>query len=168
MPPELGDTYALSKVAGEGLVLAASTHNRVVRLSNVYGRSFRSNLFLSDILRQAVQTGSISLRSCLDSSKDYISVDDVSELILTIAGDSEERIYNIAAGYNTTHRQLIDEIVRLRGVRIEVPDDAPKNVVPLIDVRLIKDEFGFGPRDVVSDLADLVSAFASELEGIKR
>jgi nucleoside-diphosphate-sugar epimerase len=159
-----GDVYALSKLAGEGIALAASLENRVVRLSNVYGPSVRSELFLSDILKQAVRTGRISLRSSLESSKDYVSVEDVADSILQIATASRERVYNIAAGTNVTHRSLIEAIRRSAPVDVEVAADAPATLVPAIDTRRLQAEFPFAPRSVVDDLPALVDAFRAALE----
>jgi nucleoside-diphosphate-sugar epimerase len=157
-----GDVYAASKLAGEGIVLAAKPQNRVVRASNVYGASLRSQLFLSDIVRQAVRTGCIDLRSSLDSSKDYISVDDLAALVLRIAAGSRERVYNIAAGCNTTHAALIEAIVGSSRVQVRVPDDAPTVNVPEIDVSRVMEEFSFVPRDVVDDIPDLIRAFRAD------
>ena len=57
-PAEPREVYALSKIAGENLVLAQGDRNtKVVRLSNVFGPSLRSELFLSQLLRAAVRTG---------------------------------------------------------------------------------------------------------------
>ena len=159
-PFQQSDTYALSKAAGEGLVLSANANNRVVRLSNVYGPSLRSELFLSDILRQAARSGKIALRSSLESSKDYVSVRDAAELILKIASSSEQPIYNIAAGRNTTHRQLIEEIQRWWDVKVEIAAGAPTIVVPAIDVSRTQGEFPFQPMDVVNDMKELLHAFA--------
>ena len=160
LPFRAGDTYALSKAAGEGLVLNAKPENRVVRLSNVYGPSLRSELFLSDILRQAATSGKIALRSSLESSKDYVSVLDVADLILQIAASSKEQIYNIAAGQNTTHRELVEEIQRWSGAALEIQEDAPAVIVPPIDVSRLQTEFPFEPRRVVDDIKALVHAFA--------
>ena len=163
-PPALrsddpADTYALSKLAGEGLVLSAGPQHRVVRCSNVYGESFRSELFLSDILRQAATTGRIAIRTALDSSKDYVSVDDVAEAVLAIAAGSEHRIYNVAAGRNTTHGALLAAIARAVPFELSVAPDAPTVVAPLIDAGRLQSEFPFEPRDVLEDVGGLARAF---------
>ncbi len=154
-----GDVYPLSKAAGESAVLSASPENRVVRASNIFGPSVRSELFLSDILRQAARTGRIALRSSLDSSKDYVGVDDVAELLLQIGRRSRHRIYNVAAGSNTTHRSLLDAIAAALPVTVDVPEGAPTVVVPEIDVARVSAEFAFAPRAVVEDVPRLVAAF---------
>ena len=153
------DVYAASKLAGEGIVLAAREENRVVRCSNVYGESLRSELFLSDILRQAAKTGRISIRSSLRSAKDYVSVVDVADCVLRIAGGSRERIYNVAAGRNTTHGALLDRLHSVVPFELEIAPQSPDVVVREIDVRRIQDEFAFEARDVLDDLPRLAEAF---------
>ena len=154
-----GDTYALSKLAGEGAVLSARSENRVLRCSNIYGPSLRSGLFLSDVLRQAATTGRIALRSSLDSSKDYVSVDDVARLSLQVAHGSDHAIYNVAAGTNTTHRSLLEVILQLAPVDVDIAAGSPTVVVPPIDIRRIQREFGFEARPVIDDLPSVVKAF---------
>jgi nucleoside-diphosphate-sugar epimerase len=158
-----GDVYALSKLAGEGAVLGAGASNRVVRLSNVYGASFRSGLFLSDILRQLAETGRIALRTSRESSKDYVSVDDVAECILRIAAGSEHAVYNVAAGRNTSHGALLDAILRAVPAEIAIASDAPTVTVPAIDVERVRRVFAFEPRNVLDDVPALVAAFVEAL-----
>jgi nucleoside-diphosphate-sugar epimerase len=153
------DVYALSKAAGEAVVLASSNEHRVVRLSNVYGPSFRSELFLSDILRQAAATGKIALRSSLDSAKDYVSINDVVRRILDVATNSNERVYNIASGMNTTHRALLDAIASSLPVTTEIAHDAPTTVALPVNIERLCREFPFTPRRVTDDIPTLVRAF---------
>ncbi len=156
---EIGDTYAASKLAGEAIVLSASPENRVVRCSNVYGPSLRSELFLSDVLRQAASTGRIAVRTAPSSSKDYVSVDDVAARVLDVASGSRHRIYNLAAGRNTTNEALLDAIARAIRVEVTIAPGSPSIVVPHIDVARVQAEFPFEPRDVLGDVPELVRAF---------
>ena len=65
-PQDADDLYALSKAAGEVVTVAAG--GRVARLSNVYGPRLEGGGFLPAILREAVETGRVTLESALDSS----------------------------------------------------------------------------------------------------
>jgi len=157
-PLDMNSTYAISKLAGEAAALAASTNNVVVRLSNVFGPKMRSRVFLNDIMRQAVSSGRIEIRTALDSSKDYVALDDVSDLVLRIARAGTQRVYNIAAGYNTTHAQLTHKIAAAVPVRVVVEPDAPLAVAPTIDIGRIKREFPFTPRNVVEAIPEMIRA----------
>ncbi|HTU82336.1 MAG TPA: NAD-dependent epimerase/dehydratase family protein [Candidatus Acidoferrales bacterium] len=156
------DVYVASKLAGENLVLAANPANRVVRASNTFGASLRSQLFLSDVLRQAVTTGRIQLRSALESSKDYVSVEDVAERTLDVASRGTHRIYNVAAGRNTTHRALIDAIRRVLPVDVEIAPGSPATTAQPIDVARVQAEFPFVPAEVCAEVPRLLQAFARE------
>lgn len=154
-----GDTYALSKLAGEGVVLQAGERNRVVRASNIYGASLRSRLFLSDILRQAAATGRIELRSSLESSKDYVSVDDVAAMLLAVGAGSRERIYNVAAGENVAHGALLEAILPVLPAQVRVAPGSPTVTVPRIDIARVSQEFAFEPRRVLDDLPRVAREF---------
>jgi nucleoside-diphosphate-sugar epimerase len=157
-PLDVRSTYATSKSAGEAAVLSASANNVVVRLSNVFGPQMRSNVFLNDILHQAVSTGRIELRTALDSSKDYIAVDDVADLLLRIASAGTQRVYNLAAGYNTTHAQLTRAIAATLPVEVVVVPGAPLAVAPTIDIGRVRREFKFTPRNVVEAMPAMLRA----------
>ena len=167
-PSDRNATYATSKIAGEAAVLAASERNIVVRLSNVYGPNFRARVFLSDILRQAIETGRIELRTALASSKDYISVDEVADLVLRIMGEGKHQIYNVAAGRNTTNAELTRAIAATLPVEVRVASNAPTSIVPKINIQRIRDEFGFSPRDVLDEVPVLVRAFSAAIRGSKK
>jgi nucleoside-diphosphate-sugar epimerase len=161
-PESPADFYTGSKIAGETLTLAASLENRVIRLSNVFGPSTRSQLFLSDVLRQAVTKRRIVIRTALRSSKDYVWVDDAAAAIVKIAHGSKERIYNVAAGTNTSHGEIIEAIRSLLPVDVEVSPSAPTVVTPSIDTRRIQSEFPFAPRHTTLEMGQMIEAFRAD------
>ncbi|MBV8424463.1 MAG: SDR family oxidoreductase [Candidatus Eremiobacteraeota bacterium] len=157
---DASDVYAATKTAGENAVLNdPRPRMRVLRLSNVYGPSFRSGLMLSDFLRQAATTGRIVVRSSRDSEKDHVSIDDVVDVGLRIAFTGRERLYNIAAGRNTKQGLLLDAIAAASKCTIEIMPDAPAVVFAPIDVARVRKEFGFETRDVLDDLPRLWREF---------
>jgi nucleoside-diphosphate-sugar epimerase len=154
------DVYAATKAAGEVVVLTdARPSLRVVRLSNVYGPSFKSGLMSSDFLRQAATSGKIAVRSSRDSEKDHVSVEDVVELTLRIAESGKERIYNVAAGTNTKQGDLLDRIAAKSGCGIETAPNSPAVVFAPIDVTRIRGEFDFCARDILDDVPTLWREF---------
>jgi nucleoside-diphosphate-sugar epimerase len=150
------DIYNMSKMMGETLCLTNNNDKiKVVRISNVIGVGSGSDNFVFDIARQAI-SGHIVLKSDLSSSKDYIHLDDVVELLPRIVTTGEKRLYNIASGRKLSHRQWIDGLVSLTGCTLEVLPKAPRSDFPDIDTGLIKSEFGHVPREVLSCLSDIV------------
>jgi nucleoside-diphosphate-sugar epimerase len=164
-----GDVYAATKAAGEVVVLFDSRPElRVVRLSNVYGPSFRSGLMSSDFLRQAAMTGVIEVRSASDSEKDHVSVEDVVDVTLRIAASGKDRVYNIAAGRNTKQGELLDRIATVSGCRVEVKSGSPTVRFAPIDIMRIRSEFGFRARDILNDVPGLWREFDGHFSAAKQ
>jgi len=151
--------YNLSKAMGESLLLASGRPGRVVRLSNVYGPDFGSENFLSTIVRDAVRTGRVVLRTSLDSEKDYVNVSDVVELLPRIAAGGRRPIYNVAAGVNVSNGQIVQRLAALTGCEVAVAAGAPVVRFPAIDTTLVREEYGFSPRNLLEDLPALVKAY---------
>jgi nucleoside-diphosphate-sugar epimerase len=158
-PPDRVDVYRASKIAGESVALCGHSDACVLRLSNVYGQSFDSGLFLSDILRQAATSGKIAVRTSEASAKDYISVDDVARAVVDLCSlDRVERIYNVARGRNTTHGEIFS-VLRNQNIEVNVPTDAPTSTAPTISVERLARDLTWQPRDVLADLPDLLRSF---------
>ena len=156
--------YNISKAMGESLTLSCGRRGRVVRLSAAYGRDFESENFLTTIMRDAILTKEIVLQTSVDSERDYISVDDVVELLLKIAASGRERIYNVASGKNVSHLELTNKISEFTGCRIEVMENAPRVSFPTINIDRIRKEFDFHPAgDVLTDVQKLVESYRADL-----
>lgn len=153
-PLRSDDLYSLSKGLGESIVLSLGTRGRVVRLSNVYGAG-QTGSFLSTILEEANQRGTITLRSALQAARDYVSVTDVASLLEKMALRGKERIYNVASGEPITNAELVEAIARLTGCSVTVAPDASPAALPRIDTGRIRAEFGFRPARVLDDLPSL-------------
>lgn len=156
-PQDPSDLYNLSKLMGESLCLSCGHPEvRIARLSNVVGgESQDSDNFIPSLLR-AAQEGRIVLRTSLSSSKDYIHIDDVVELLPRIATQGRARMYNVASGIQTTHAQWINHLAGLTGCHVEVAPNAPATTFAPIDVTRIRTEFDFVPRPVFSALPAII------------
>ena len=107
-PAVADDLYNISKLMGESMCLSGVRGGvRVARVSNVYGDDVTSENFLTAVTRDAVERGHVELETGLSSSKDYIAVTDVVDLLVSIALRGEQPIYNVASGCNTSHAELI-------------------------------------------------------------
>ncbi len=160
--PEAPDQlYNLSKLMGESLCHAAHRPEkpvRVVRLSNVVGGDLNSDNFIYALLREALATGAIQLNSSLDSAKDYIALADVTRMLEQIASHGQARCYNLASGQQTRHGEIVQAIAALTGARVSVAADAPRMDFPAIDIRRLREEFGFAPQPPLDGLAALLPA----------
>ena len=159
-PEDPEDLYDFTKLTSEALCHASHKANvRVVRLSNVVGRDFRSGNFLFDLIRNATDRGVIDLRSALDSAKDYISIDDVVDQIPGICQSGRRDCYNLCSGVNLTHHQLVEQIQAVTGARLSVCAAAPRFVSDAIDISRLRDEFSYQPTAVLPLVIELTNAY---------
>ncbi len=153
LPEDPSDLYNISKLMGESLCLRDDRKSvRVIRLSNVYGGNDQnSNNFLPTIIREA-RKGKITLQSSLISSKDYIHIDDVVDLIPKIAINGRKRLYNVASGILISNAQITKKLIQQTGCDVDVLTDAQTVTSPHINNERIKSEFFFNPQPVLDAL----------------
>ena len=162
-PSDPDELYNLSKLAGEAICLAQSAHTvRVARLSNVYGYEANSQNFLPSLIREALETGRIALRSAAGSAKDYVSVDAAADLLIDIALGGKHRLYNVASGVNTRAGDIAEAIGRATGATVEILPGAPEVSFAPIDVARLNAEFRHRPSPLLADLPDLVGVYRRE------
>ncbi|HEX3579437.1 MAG TPA: CmcI family methyltransferase [Thermoanaerobaculia bacterium] len=155
-PAHFEDIYTLSKATGEAVVLALGPKGRVVRISTAYGVD-QPQSFLGSIIQEAIREGRITLRSALESERDYISIDDLVPLLVRIATNGRHQIYNAGGGKNVTNGEVTAAISALTGCTVSVVADAPKTGFARIDCSRIEEEFGFSAARVLDDLPRLVA-----------
>lgn len=159
-PRSLSDLYNLSKLLGESLTLAkAGERARVVRLSNVYGPDWESQNFLITLIRDAVRIGRVTIHASPDSSKDYISVEDVVDLLIEIALSGRQTIYNVASGWPVANADLADALRRASGALVDFAEDAPLQTFPPIDISRITHDFDVRPRALLDELPRLIAEY---------
>ena len=159
-PQDPEDLVDLSKLAGEALCLSMNDEKvRIVRLSNVFGKDFTSETFLTEMIKSALLEGEINLRSALDSSKDFIDVKSTVNMMRCISEKGTHRIYNVASGYNVSHKEIICKLQEVTGCGLMVADDAPSIIWSIINIDLIKQEFNFKPTCLTGKLEELVDEY---------
>ena len=142
---EPSDLYNLSKLMGESLCLNSGRNGmRIARLSNVVGFDPDSDNFLPALIREAL-AGTIELRSALNSSKDYVALEDVLAILPRIAVEGLEPIYNVASGRNIRNGDLTKQLEALTGCRVQVAEQAPVQRFPSIRIERLRQEFRFSP-----------------------
>jgi nucleoside-diphosphate-sugar epimerase len=155
------DLYNLTKLTGESICFHCGRPNvRAVRLSNVIGTDTASSNFVFDIARDALR-GHVQLKTDPASAKDYIGIDDVSALLTKIAVSGREKLYNLASGRKTMHREWLEALARMTGCTYAADAGAPVVGFPDVDIGRIQNEFGFEPRDVIAYLPAILTALKS-------
>jgi len=156
--------YDLTKLTGEAICYASGRSGvRIARLSNVLGNDFLSQNFVFDLIRSACDSGRIELRTSLDSSKDYICLEDVVDILPRIARFGKSTCYNVASGRNTSHKDLLTPILAASGASLTVHDGAPVVTSPPINIDRLKSEFAFEPTSVLPTLAALVTEYRKQM-----
>ena len=163
-PLNLEDLVDISKLSGESLCLSMKNEKvRVVRLSNVFGEDYLSKNFLTDLMKSALVTGRIHLRSTLVSSKDYVDVESVVSVIRNISERGKHRLYNVASGYNISHQKIVFLLKDLTGCSVTVEEGAKALQWPIINIDRIVQEFDFQSISLLDKLEDLVEGYKSLL-----
>lgn len=153
----LDAVYDLSKLLGESLCLMqANPGVRVARLSNVYGMGQSRHTFLQMLLDEMACKEVVQIREDPDSSKDYISIEDVVVGLEWIALGGRKRLYNVASGYQLKHRELVKFLAEISGKPFEFLEGAPMRRFPAISVSRLVEEFGWRPSSLYENLSRLV------------
>lgn len=162
-PQRIDDLYGLSKATGEALVAARGGAVRSARLSNVYGADPETGTFLASVIGQAITEKHVHLQTSLESAKDYVSIEDVVNLLPRIASAGTQPLYNLASGHNVTNLELMTRLAELTGCSFDVAPGAPTAVFPSISIERLVTEFAFTPRRLVEDLPALIEAYANHV-----
>lgn len=151
------DLYNVSKAMGESLCMSAARAAVVLRLSHVYGPDDDSPNFLSSLIRDAIGSRHVELRSAPDSARDYVHVDVVTDAIVHAVGREEREIYNVASGAGVRAGAIVDRLRELTGCTVSVAADAPLAEAPAIDIRKAR-ALDLARCDVLADLPGLIEA----------
>ena len=151
-PKDPFDLYNASKITGELLALyCGRTNIKVARLSNVFGFDFNSENFITSIVKDALINKKIILRTTPDSAKDYISVDEVADLLIGLAALRTSGIYNIAGGFNVSNKDILAKIQSLTGCEIEYSEKAERIIFPVLDNQKIVKELNYENKATILD-----------------
>ena len=96
-------------------------------------------------------------RQSAKSTKDYVSLAEVTRLLPAIATGGRHRLYNLAAGVNTSHAAIAVVLRRRFGWHVDFAPGAPTVRFPPIDIARLTVEFGAALSNLSADLATLVA-----------
>lgn len=163
-PTQMDQIFNISKLAGEALCLSVGEPViRIARLSNVYGANDRSDVFLTSVLREAIQTGSVLFRTAPNSAKDYIHIDDAIQALIQISSEGHQPIYNIASGYNTSNQEIAAQLENL-GVSCRFAENAPEISFEPINTRALQESLGLRPAQLVNILPNVFMAMKASFK----
>jgi len=160
-PTNPSHLYNLSKLMGESLCLNSGHNAKVVRLSNVYGPSMGKDNFLASVLIEA-KSGKVTFRTSPSSSKDFVSIDDIVELLPKVATSHEKGIFNLASGTNVSNQEIA-RILESLGVEVSFLDGAPTWSFPKIDITRLCEKVGTPSRNAKSEFPQLFTQYLTEI-----
>ena len=164
-PDNINYYYNILKAASESLLLSLNKNIIILRLSNVFGNNINSPLLLPTLIRNAIQKSKINISININSTKDYISINDVIDLIFKIQKKNRFRIYNIAGGKNITLKKIIQIIHNKTNCRVFTKNQNIKIKEPVISINRIKKEYNFKPSlNLEKDLPSLITNFKKRLK----
>jgi nucleoside-diphosphate-sugar epimerase len=163
-PADPDDLFNLSKALGESLALHSGRPVCIARLSNIYGPDWQSNNFLPTLIKAAIRQRLLCLQTSLRSSKDYISIADVVNLLIHIGIKGSARVYNVASGRNVSNGELTARLRELTGCAIQVIPGAPTKSFPPINIDRISSEFGFSAVSLDQMLPSLLDQYQQRRE----
>lgn len=151
--PSVENLYDLSKMLGESLCLAQMNNKiRIARLSNVYGAGQSKHTFLGEIMNDLLELKTVTINESANSCKDYVSINDVVSLLVSISIKGKSNVYNVASGKSTSHAHLIQKLSELSDGELSFTKQAPSRAFPNIDISKVISEFNFLPSFVLDDL----------------
>jgi len=122
--------YSRGKAEREEITLS-SRKGCVLRLSNVYGKGMKNNLF-SDIRDEILLKGKkISIRN-FNSIADFIFIDDVVESIYKLIDLDMNGLYNLSTGVGTSPLEVLKFISKEIELSKKIVETSPKNTSKLI------------------------------------
>lgn len=108
-PHRLDDLYTLSKLTGESLCHQSRHENiKIARLSNIIGLRDDADIFIDQMLDEIVTANCLHLETSIESSKDYLYIDDAVDAVIELATSRQVGCFNVASGENTTTRTIIE------------------------------------------------------------
>ncbi len=153
-PADSSNLYNISKLAGEALCFSDRRKTvRIARLSNIFDDSFGSTTFLTELFQAAKTNGKMQLRSAPNSSKDYLLVEDMLPLLVKIALQGRERIYNVASGVNTPNQAITGVFAKVLKCTVDYAPNAPTVIHPRVEIDRVAREFFFQGGDFLGSLA---------------
>lgn len=145
-PHDISDFYNLSKLMGESLILNSGiSEARIARVS--YAVDFADDSFdnISNFIREAL-AGEVRFTAHRKSTKDYVVMDDILEMMPKIAVHGKSSIYNLASGHNVSTDEIADLLVSETGCRVKFDEGEMLRSPRSINVSLLENEFSYQPQ----------------------
>ena len=152
--------FNLQKLMCENFLLSQNKNIKIIRLSNVYGKNTFQKTFLPSLIRNSVKSKKINIRLNVNSSKDYIYIDDAVRNIFNLANKKEAKgIYNLAYGKNFKVKDIIKIINKETDCAINYFNSKNLEKFPEININKLKKTINFTSKvNLIKMLPKLIEA----------
>ena len=161
--PNLKNFYHNSlKLSAESLCLSLPNKKiKVVRMSNLFGNNFTNQIYLlPTLIRSSLNDKKINIFINKKSSKDYLHIDEASDVLIKIIKKGKRKLYNIASGKNIELSKIAEKIKKITNCKINYANQKTMVKEPIINIDRIKKEFNFKPKkDLIKSLSELISNY---------
>jgi hypothetical protein len=113
--------------------------------------------FLGQLLHEGQNSGRVVIQHSGCSAKDYVRLTAVVRLLPAIAAQGRARLYNVAAGFNTSHATIAERLRTIVGWQVSFAAAAPTIHFPPIDTARLDAEFGPTLSKLSIDLPTLLA-----------
>jgi dTDP-4-dehydrorhamnose reductase len=161
--------YAVSKLAGEQLVLAAGEQHLVIRTCGLYGLNAtqQKGNFVSTMLRLGRERGEV--RVVDDQRCTPTSVPDLTDAVLSLIEQNASGLYHFTNAGSATWCEFAEEIFRLAGMTVRVTPitsqefgaKARRPAYSVLDCTRLQSTLGRSPPDWHEALARHISMIDS-------
>ncbi len=157
-PNNLGHIYNLSKLMGESLCLNSERKTKITRLSNIFGPTMQPKNFIRQVFQDAVTNRKVHFLTAPQSTKDYVSINDVIHWLPQIALQGKHTVYNVASGKNTSNADIAI-LLKQNGITVSYATDAPEWSFPAVNTSGLNQEFGYASNSLSSEFDALYRHF---------
>jgi nucleoside-diphosphate-sugar epimerase len=130
-------------------------------MSNLFGNNFTNQIYLlPTLIRSSLNDKKINIFINKKSSKDYLHIDEASDVLIKIIKKGKRKLYNIASGKNIELSKIAEKIKKITNCKINYANQKTMVKEPIINIDRIKKEFNFKPKkDLIKSLSELISNY---------
>ncbi len=142
-------TYGLSKLLAEESIKSLAVENRmqytILRFANVYGPGSDHGVVAS--FKKSIQdSGTVVVQGDGTQSRSFVFVEDACEAIIKALNNTQNGLYNVAAGLPYTILELLDIFRQKYSFRVEFAPTVNALSHMVLDSNRIKTELGWKPK----------------------
>lgn len=147
--------YGLSKIAGEAII-RNHNHYAILRISSVWGKGIEEDTFIPRLVKQAKETNKISVFGNGLRQQNYIHYDDVINMAILAAENSENGVYLTVAEKSVMNILLAEKVAAKTHATIELigTDNTPSLI---FDATKSYATLQYKPqKNIVNDIEELL------------